>query len=32
MKYRANSLFCDGEKKYRPGEIVVADAKKQSNG
>ncbi|NCC16553.1 MAG: hypothetical protein EOM28_09420 [Clostridia bacterium] len=28
MKYRANSLFCDGEKKYRPGEIVVADAEK----
>ena len=28
MKYRANSLFYDGEKEYRPGEIVVAQEEK----
>lgn len=28
MKYRANSLFYDGEKEYRPGEIVLAEEEK----
>ncbi len=28
MKYRANSLFYDGEKEYRPGELVVAGKEK----
>ncbi|WP_312071826.1 hypothetical protein [Anaerotignum propionicum] len=28
MKYRANSLFYDGEKEYRPGEIVMAEEEK----
>lgn len=28
MKYRANSLFYDGEKEYRPGELVLAEEEK----